>query len=121
MEILERYITIHLMYDHCKIDKEKMFHQNLEDLHKFENGIVNVMENELKQAILEYITGARKELEISGPPRAIASLHEAIVSSKDLFVLLHENKNPSLISEAYKRRKVALERFKKETGDNWDI
>lgn len=79
------------------------------------------MDTTLKQAILEYITGARKELEISGPPRAIAALHEAIESSKNLFVLLHENKNTSLIPEAYKKRQEAILRFKKETGDNWDI
>ena len=42
------------------------------------------MEPELKKSILEYVLGKRKKLEISGPPRLVATLYEAIESSRNL-------------------------------------
>jgi len=79
------------------------------------------MENDLKLAILEYITGARRELEITSSPRAAAALHEVIESSKDLYEKLIKESNFDETQTAIKRRKEAIFRFKNITGYDWDI
>lgn len=79
------------------------------------------MENDLKLAILEYITGVRRELEITSSPHAAAALYEAIESSKDLYEKLIKESNFDEAQAAIKRRKEAIFRFKKITGNDWDI
>ena len=79
------------------------------------------MENNLKIAILEYITGTRKELEITSSPRAAAALYEAIDSSKNLHEKLIKESNFDEIKIAMERRKEAIVRFKSVTGEDWDF
>jgi len=79
------------------------------------------MEPELRKSILEYILGKRKSLEISGPPRVLATLHEAIESSRSLLATLRRGESPERLRESLDRRKRAAERFKNVTGEDWDI
>ena len=79
------------------------------------------MEPELKKSILEYVLGRRKKLELTGPPRVVATLHEAIEASRDLLSSLRHGVSPKSLGEALERRKRAAERYKNVTGDDWDL
>jgi len=79
------------------------------------------MEPTLKKSILEYVTGKRKTLEITGPPRVIATLWEAAESCRSLLQVLHESTDPEETRLAMERRKVAVKRWKDLTGQDWDI
>lgn len=79
------------------------------------------MEPELKKSILEYVLGKRRKLEISGPPRVIATLYEAIESSRNLLHSLRKGEGPEKLRESLERRQRAAERYKSMTGDDWDI
>jgi len=79
------------------------------------------MEPELKKSIIEYVLGQRKKLEIEGPPRLVATLYEAIESSRDLLRNLREGRDPKTLRESLERRQLAAKRFKNVTGEDWDI
>ena len=79
------------------------------------------MEAELKKSILEYVLGKRNKLEIAGPPRLLATLFEAIESSKNLLRNLRNGKDAKTLKESLERRQKAAERFKDVTGEDWDI
>jgi hypothetical protein len=79
------------------------------------------MQPELKKSILEYVLGERKELELVGPPALIATIYEAVESASLLLRALREEKNEEAIQALMKRRKSAANRFKKLTGEDWDI
>lgn len=79
------------------------------------------MEPTLKKSILEYVVGKRKTLEISGPPRLIATLWEAAESCRSLLHTLRQSSEPERVREAMERRQVAAKRWKDLTGEDWDI
>jgi hypothetical protein len=79
------------------------------------------MEPTLKKSILEYVIGKRKTLEISGPPRLIATLWEAAESCRSLLHTLRLSSEPERVKEAMERRQVAAKRWKDLTGEDWDI
>jgi len=79
------------------------------------------MEPTLKKSILEYVLGHRKILEISGPPQLLATLHEAIESSKALLSNLKRGSSHKTLRESLERRQRAAERYKRVTGEDWDI
>lgn len=79
------------------------------------------MDPTLKKSILEYVIGKRKTLEISGPPRLIATLWEAAESCRSLLHTLYQTSKPEKIREAMERRQVAAKRWKDLTGEDWDI
>jgi hypothetical protein len=79
------------------------------------------MEPTLKKSILEYVLGRRKALEISGPPQLLATLYEAIESSRALLLTLREGSNHRALRESLERRQRAAERYKRVTGEDWDI
>lgn len=79
------------------------------------------MEPELKKSIIEHVLGKRKKLEIFGPPRVLAVIHEAIEASKSLLKNLREGKEPHVIRQSLERRQQAADRFKNVTGEDWDI
>lgn len=79
------------------------------------------MEPELKKSIIEYVLGKRKQLEISGPPRLIAVLHEAIESSRNLLSNLRNGVNSDTLKELIEKRQKAIKRYKKVTGEDWSV
>ena len=79
------------------------------------------MQPEIKKSILEYVLGTRRELEIVGPPVVVATIYEAANSSSELLRALREEKDPKTIRKLMERRKVAAARFKRVTGEDWDI
>ena len=79
------------------------------------------MQPDLKKSILEYVLGKRKELELVGPPALIATIYEAAESASSLLRALREEKNEETIQSLMKRRQNAANRFKKLTGEDWDI
>jgi len=79
------------------------------------------MQPELKKPILEYVLGQRKKLEIVGPPIVIATIYEAAESSALLLSALREEKDAKTVRSLMDRRKTAALRFKKITGEDWDI
>jgi hypothetical protein len=79
------------------------------------------MQPELKKSILEYVLGERKELELVGPPALVATIYEAADSASSLLCALREEKNEETIKSLMKRRLNAANRFKKLTGEDWDI
>ena len=79
------------------------------------------MQPELKKPILEYVLGQRKKLEIVGPPIVIATIYEAAESSALLLSALREEKDAETVRSLMDRRKTAALRFKKITGEDWDI
>lgn len=79
------------------------------------------MQPEIKKSILEYVLGTRRELEIVGPPVVVATIYEAANSSSELLRALREEEDPKTIRKLMERRKVAAARFKRVTGEDWDI
>lgn len=79
------------------------------------------MQPEIKKSILEYVLGTRRELEIVGPPIIVATIYEAANSSSELLRALREEKDPQTIRKLMERRKVAAIRFKRVTGEDWDL
>jgi hypothetical protein len=79
------------------------------------------MQPEIKKSILEFVLGKRKELEIVGPPALVATIHEAADSSAQLLRALREELGSSTIRQLMDRRRIAAERFKRLTGEDWDI
>jgi len=79
------------------------------------------MQPELKKSILEYVLGARRELEIVGPPIVVATIYEAAESSSSLLRALREENDANTIYKLIERRRKAADRFKKVTGEDWDI
>jgi len=79
------------------------------------------MEPSLKKSILEYILGNRKKLEITGSPQLIATLYEAIESSRSLLSNLRRGVDYRTLRESLERRQKAADRYKKVTGEDWDI
>jgi hypothetical protein len=79
------------------------------------------MEPTLKKSILEYVLGRRKVLEITGPPRLVATLYEAIESSRELLRNLRRGADHKTLRESLDRRQIAAERYQKMTGESWDI
>jgi len=79
------------------------------------------MQPEIKKSILEYVLGTRRELEIVGPPIVVATIYEAAESSSALLRALREERDAQTVKGLMERRKVAAERFKRVTGEDWDI
>jgi hypothetical protein len=79
------------------------------------------MQPEIKKSILEYVLGTRRELEIVGPPIVVATIYEAAESSSALLRALREERDAKTVRRLMERRKVAAERFKRVTGEDWDI
>jgi len=79
------------------------------------------MQPEIKKSILEYVLGTRRELEIVGPPIVVATIYEAAESSSALLRALREERDAKTVRGLMERRKIAAERFKRVTGEDWDI
>jgi len=79
------------------------------------------MQPEIKKSILEYVLGTRRELEIVGPPIVVATIYEAAESSSALLRALREELDAKTVRGLMERRKIAAERFKRVTGEDWDI
>ena len=79
------------------------------------------MEPELKKSILEYVLGKRKKLEISGPPRLVATLYEAIESSRNLLEDLRKGVSQKILKESLDKKQKAAARYKKITGEDWSV
>jgi len=79
------------------------------------------MEPELKKSIIEHVLGKRKKLEITGPPQLLAALYEAVEASKNLLKNLREGRSTDVIRQSLERRQNAADRYKKVTGEDWDI
>jgi hypothetical protein len=79
------------------------------------------MQPELKKPILEYVLGSRRELEIVGPPIVVATIYEAAESSMRLLQALREERDAQTVRSLMERRKSAAARFKRVTGEDWDI
>lgn len=79
------------------------------------------MQPEIKKSILEFVLGKRKELEIVGPPALVATIYEAADSAAQLLRALREERGSSDVRGLMERRLAAAERFKRLTGEDWDI
>lgn len=79
------------------------------------------MQPEIKKSILEYVLGKRRELEIVGPPIVVATVHEAAESSALLLRALREERDAATVRALMERRQIAAARFKRVTGEDWDI
>ena len=77
------------------------------------------MDNNLKIALAEYISGNRKTLEVHGNRVLLVTLYEATESSRELLASLREGKDEDRVIRLMERRKLAMKRWKNVTGESW--
>lgn len=78
------------------------------------------MEKIIKKSLVEYITGARKELVLIGHPLSVAIVYEAAQASRKLYVALQEGDIDS-VKSAIELKRSAVDRYERETGDSWGL
>ena len=78
------------------------------------------MDKRLKRALVEFVLGERKELQLHGNPRDLAVIHEAATSSRQLVIAL-ESGDPDRVNEALQRKKEAVRIFEQHTSQKWSI
>ena len=66
-----------------------------------------------------YILGLRPAIEIKGTSGAVSSFRNVLESSRNLYVILHENSTPLYIEEKLLIKKDAARRFYSTTGIQW--
>jgi hypothetical protein len=78
------------------------------------------MTPELKKIIAEYIIGARRELTLVGQPTTIAVVAEAAKSSRKLYETL-ETGDVEKVSTALESKRLAVSRYERVFGIDWDL
>jgi len=78
------------------------------------------MDKRLKRKIVEFVLGKTSEIEIHGPPKTLAVIHEATMSSREL-VLALESGETERVKEALHRKKEAVRIFEQYTSQKWSI
>jgi hypothetical protein len=79
-----------------------------------------IMAPELKKSIAEYVIGERKEVTISGSPLVVSVIYEAARASRNLMLAL-KNGNIDSISSAIEEKRVAVSRYEKVFGADWNL
>ncbi len=78
------------------------------------------MDKKLRSTIAEFILGKRKSLTLEGNPQVIAVIYEAAMTSRHLMLAL-ESTDPDRLQEALVNKRTAVERFRRFTGNSWDL
>ena len=78
------------------------------------------MTPELKKIIAEYIIGVRRELTLVGQPTTIAVVAEAAKSSRKLYETL-ETGDVEKVSTALESKRLAVSRYERVFGIDWDL
>jgi hypothetical protein len=78
------------------------------------------MRKETKKIIAEYISGKRSEVSIKGNPLLVAIIYESIEASRGLLDALRSF-DVDRIKQAILNKKIAIERYEKVTGKEWEL
>lgn len=78
------------------------------------------MRKETRKIIAEYISGKRNELSIKGNPLLVAVIYESIEASRNLFDAL-KSYDSDRVKKAIHEKKIAIERYEKVTGKEWEL
>jgi hypothetical protein len=78
------------------------------------------MEPIIKKSLVEYISGRRKTLTLVGDPVFISVMYEAANASRKLLLALQEGKIDE-VSSALERKRIAVSRYERVTGQNWGL
>jgi hypothetical protein len=78
------------------------------------------MEPIIKKSLVEYITDRRTKLTLVGNPTIVSIVYEAAIASKNLLLVLHEG-NIDEVSIALEKKRIAVSRFERVTGQTWGI
>ena len=77
------------------------------------------MENFARNIVVEFICGKRDELVLEGEVKSTSLFASAIKESRDFYSVLNTSTDINEISQAMKKRKLAVEAYEKLVGKSF--
>ena len=78
------------------------------------------MRQELKRALIEYITGKWQEVHLRGHPTQIVVIYEAAQASRRLFEALSAD-DIDVVKKTLETKREAVERYERVFGKSWGL